>query len=275
MLALSLLLACAPESAEHAVRVTLDDGQVLLGDITTDTLFLESGLGTLAIPLGDVGEVEPVEGGALGGSGDHVTVWLRDGSELSGRWKEPELAMAIQVGGGPVPVELPTAQLQRLQTQGGEVWPEGDVFRVATIYGDDFIVDPSQTHLTLVNALGSFSPALTEMASLTPLDGTEGDWVIQLFTGTVLIGPLEGDAVTLALRMGPESVEVPLDALVSIERQAWSPGYYAAPIVNEEALPAETGEAELQQTVAPPAARSSPSGWFDNSMMRQSKQVVR
>lgn len=275
MLALSLLLACAPEAADHAVRVTLDDGQVLLGDITTDTLSLESGLGTLAIPLADVGEVEPVEGGALGGSGDHVTVWLRDGSELSGRWKAPELAMSIQVGGGPVPVDLPTTQLERLQTQGGEVWPEGDVFRVTTIYGDDFVVDPGQTHLTLVNELGTFSPSLTEMASLIPLDGADGDWEIQLFTGTVLIGPLEGDAVTLALRMGPERVEVPLDALVSIERQAWSPGYYAAPIASEEAMPTETGGAELQQMAAPPAARSSPSGWFDNSTMRQSKQVVR
>ncbi|MCB9795268.1 MAG: hypothetical protein H6741_21405 [Alphaproteobacteria bacterium] len=273
MLALVLMLACAPEAPEHAVRVTLDDGQILLGDITTDTLLLESGLGELSIPLDDIGEVEPVEGGALGGSGDHVTVWLRDGSELRGRWKEPELAMAIQVGGGPVPVELPTAQLERLQTQGGEVWPEGDVFRVTTLYGDDFVVDPGETHLTLVNDLGRFSPSLSEIASLIPLDGAEGDWEIQLYTGTVLIGPLEGDHVSLRLQMGPEAVDVPLDALAAIERQSWSPGYYAAPIAAEEAQEAETGDLPLQQMAAPPAPRSSPSGWFDNSMMRQSKEV--
>ena len=91
------------------VRVTLDEGQRLVGDVLAGTLLLESGLGTLEIPIDAVGEVEPVEGQDLAGSGDHIRVWMRDGSELVGRWAEPELDVAIAIGGGTQVVGLPGA----------------------------------------------------------------------------------------------------------------------------------------------------------------------
>ena len=45
----------------------------------------------------DVGEVVPVEGDELAASGGYVNVWLRNGSELTGRWADPELDMALAV----------------------------------------------------------------------------------------------------------------------------------------------------------------------------------
>ena len=80
------------------VRAALQDGQVLFGELRTETLVLDGELGRLKIPLADVGEVIPVEGGQLGDSQGHVRVWLRNGSELVGRWDDPDLAVAIRVG---------------------------------------------------------------------------------------------------------------------------------------------------------------------------------
>jgi hypothetical protein len=196
-----------------------------------------------------------------------VTVWLRDGSELRGKWKEPELAMEIQVGGGPVAVDLPTSRLERFQTQDGEVWPDRAVMRVRTSFGDDFLVDAEATRLSIVNELGTFSPFLSECLGAAPLGDPEGEWRIELHTGTVLIGPLADEAVVLIPAMGPREVVVPAEHLLALERQAWNPGYYAAPAE-------EMGDSMMPQA-APAPTRSSPEGWFDNYRLRQSKQVVK
>lgn len=226
----ALFSSHAPDTA---VRATLADGQVLMGEVHTPTLLLEGGAGTLEIPLEDVGEVVPVEGAQLGEAEGYVDVWLRNGSELRGRWANPALAMGIAVGGAEVAVDLPMNELARFQLQGGESWPTGAVYRMRTTWGDDFLVDPTRTHLVLENKLGTFEPLLSECRTVAPVANPDGDWRIELATGTILVGRMRDDTVTVALPMGPESVTVPLARFVSLRAEDWSapptPANAAAP----------------------------------------------
>ncbi|MED5374283.1 MAG: hypothetical protein VX899_24910 [Myxococcota bacterium] len=265
MTLLLALTACFSQKEAFPLRTTLEDGQVVVGAIQTPTLELEGGLGTLRIPLEDVGEIAPVEGGDLAGSSGHVTVWLRNGSELRGKWSSPELALNIEVGGERVGVELPTQELMRVQTQGPQAWPEHEVVRVQTTHGDDFLVDPRTTRIRIDSTLGTFAPFLTECASMTPISGDPtGDWRIELDSGTVLQGPLADDSMTLALSMGPEQVVVPLEVLQSIERQDWAVDYGLRSMGYIEDMPAEEA---IQQDFAP--VSSGP--WFSNEVQKQRK----
>jgi len=203
------------------VRAALVDGQVLFGDLRTETLVLDGELGRLKIPLADVGEVLPVEGEHLGDSQGYVRVWLRNGSELIGRWDDPDLAVAIKVGKDTIKVDLPIEKLQRLQTQGGELWPKGAVYRVRTSTGDDFLVDADESRIALVNQMGTFTPRLSECRSVHPIDDPTGEWRIELHTGTTLIGHLDKDQLELAMPLGPKQVTVPLAVMQSIEQQSW------------------------------------------------------
>lgn len=258
------------------VRATLGDGQILMGEVQTRTLRLQSGVGLLEIPLADVGEVVPVDEGGLGASEGRVDVWLRNGSELRGTWADPKVAMSIAVGGVDVPIDLPMNDLSRFQLQGESRWPEGPVYRLRTSFGDDFLVDPSRTHLVLENDLGTFSPLLSECASVAPVGDPEGPWRIQLQTGTVLLGNLRDDVITVALPMGPAEVSVALDGFVSLRVESWRPTPYpVAPPLQEE--PLQRSEAV---SVAPSRARpaSAPSeavdpAWFDNAALQATKDA--
>ena len=292
MTLLIALTACS--ELETPLRATLDDGQVLMGTVTTPTLLLEGAMGTIEIPVADIGEVEPVEGGALSGSNGHVTVWLRNGSELRGRWAEPQLGMGIQAGGQVIPVDLPMDQVMRVQLMEGQVWPEGLVYRVRTTHGDDFLIDPRTTQVSITNDLGTFSPFLSECMSLTPVDGNDGDWKVVLASGTVLVGPMTHDSFDFAMPMGPDRVETPLELVAGIDRQDWSGssdyGFMefesAPPMSRAEPLqimdgsglmlpprPAaaeevDTGAYERQQLLD-----EQVEGWFDNRSMRAYKQT--
>jgi len=276
---------------QAAVRATLEDGQVLYGDIRTQKLTLSSDLGDLRIPLKDIGEVVPAEGDGVGDAGGHVRVWLRDGSELVGRWQEPELAMTIAVGKDDVRLDLPADQLNRLQTQGGEVWPRGAVYRVRTIHGDDFLVDARDSRFTLQNDLGEFSPTLADCISVRPIGDPEGDWRVELGTGTVLIGRLEGNQLTLAMPLGPDTVTVPLASFDSMEQQSWatagnrrdssvlqitggrgakrsaSPGY--STWEDQAAAPAPDAELMVEES---DDARAD--GWFQRHSLERAKQTA-
>jgi hypothetical protein len=249
----SLSITGCAEEALWAVRATMDDGQVLMGGVSTPELLLEGGMGTIAIPWDDVGEVVPVEGNELLGSGGYVNVWLRNGSELTGRWADAELGMDVSVGGELLAIDVPVEPLLRLQTQGGEVWPQGVVYRVRTSHGDDFLVNPEASHLVIENDMGTFAPFLSECVSATPLDDAEGDWRIELVTGTVLIGPVADSAITFDLDLGPSQVTVPLETLVSLERQDWG-GYIAqdGDRLSDRIMRALPGPAKREQ--APTAA---------------------
>ncbi|MFK7928228.1 MAG: hypothetical protein AB8H79_08560, partial [Myxococcota bacterium] len=210
-LVLSALSACGSPAEEGTpIRATLDEDQILVGEVHTGFLVLEGGLGTLDIPLEDVGEVEPVEGTDLAGSGDHVRVWLRNGSELVGRWAKPSVAVDIEIGGAIAQVDLPMDDVQRLQLEGQSEWPEDGIFRVTTSFGDDLFINAAQTRLPLQTDLGAFSPFLDEVASVVPLDGPAGRWRVELQTGTVLVATIASDSLNLALPAGPEFIDVPL-----------------------------------------------------------------
>ena len=240
------LIGCG-DAVQSPVRATLDDGQILVGQITTETVELETGFGTTLIPLDDIGQIAPVEGGALGDSGDNVSVWLRNGAEIHGRWTEPELTMQLRVGGRRIGVEVPTGGLQRFQLQGGEMTPRGIVFRVKTVFGDDLLVDAEASSFAVENELGRFEPVLSECSSLVPMG--DGSWQVTLTTGTVLVANPVEDDLRLVLAMGPEDVVLPLRDVSSIGRQDWGQyrkfqesyrGSPAAPL----AMPDAAGEAE-------------------------------
>lgn len=215
-----LWMACGQQPGSE-VRTTLADGQVLVGEVRTNVLNLETALGALAIPLEDVGEVVPVEGAHLKASNQYVTVWLRNGSELRGRWAEPELALDVKAGATPVRVELPIGELTRLQTPGALDWPTDTIFRVETTHGDDLLVNAAETTVTFANELGTFSPTLKECAKLEPIGDPAGPWRVTLQTGTTLVGALQHEALELALPMGPEQVRVPITQLTRLSWQQW------------------------------------------------------
>lgn len=262
-------------AVETPVGATLDDGQILVGGITTPSLRLEGAFGEVDLPLEDVGMMLPVEGTTLADSHGHVTVWLRNGSELKGKWAGPELSMAIRVGGRDQSVSVPTDRLQSIQLRGSEAWPSTDLFRVRTSWGDDFLIDPEQTRLTVDSALGRFEVTLAECLSVGPVGAPTGDWRMVLASGSVLIGAPGESELVFVLPMGPERIVVPLTALVSLERGGWSeapmPEYAApAPVVSvgsgmESALP------ELKSLQAKPGLSRS-QGWFDNDQLENAKR---
>ncbi len=256
-----------PPTNNTPVRATLADGQILMGEVQTRTLSLISGSGTLEIPLADVGEVVPATGGQLGEAEGRVDVWLRNGSELRGTWANPKLAMSIQVGGSEVPLDLPMNELARFQLQGNARWPGGPVYRMKTRFGDDFLVDPAKTQLILENDLGTFSPMLSECAYVAPVDDPQGLWRVQLQTGTVLLGRLKDDKVTVALPMGPSEVSVPLDSFVSLKIERWSP------VATRTPTAAPPQEREVVQQMTPGGLAGLPvdpqSGYYDRTVEAQ------
>lgn len=276
-----LFLSAAHARTDTPVRATLGDGQILMGEIRTKTLRLESGSGILEIPLADVGEVVPAAAGGLGESEGRVDVWLKNGSELRGRWADPKLAMSIRVGGAKVPVDLPMNDLSRFQLQGDARWTSGPVYRMRTRLGDDFLVDPARTRLVVVNGFGTFSPLLSECRSVAPVAEPEGLWRIELQTGTVLLGHLQDGQVTVALPMGPAQMSVPLDQFVSLRVERWDSAPVAAVSARSDAPPSDQEQAERRAKHAPDSRAEGAPGpalavrdeWFDNDALQATKDA--
>jgi hypothetical protein len=196
------------------------------------------------------------------------------------------------VGGRAVTVDLPMNELARFQLQGGARWPGGPVYRMRTAWGDDFLVDPSKTTLVVENHLGTFAPKLSECRSLAPVADPTGDWRIELMTGTVLIGQLQDDAVTVALPMGPKEVTVPLASFVSLRVESWEAPQRVAAVATPAAVYAESmpvglaaAPAHEKSSRGAPASRraehaatgvaadaTTDDGWFDNAALEASKR---
>ena len=271
------------DRALHDVRATLDDGQIVVGAVVTPTLRLQSQAGLLEVPLDDVGEVRPSEGGALSASNGNVSLWLRNGTELVGQWADPELAMGLEIGGGIANVELPAEELLRLQLQGGADFPVGDVYRVRTLWGDDVVVDPEETTLSIESTLGTFHPTLAECAEASPIAEPDGDWRIELMNGTVLIGPLTEESLTFGLPRGPEAFTVPLTAFAGLEHQRWAGGEtwssdssFLATKIEEDLLLDTASPSPPGPANAPEMQKLSDApGWFSSSGLRQERQYQR
>lgn len=250
------MVACGDPSAETPIRASMHDGQVLMGTVSTDAVQLETGLGTLAVPLDDIGEIVPVEAADVAAAKGQVEVFLRNGSGFRGKWTAPELAMGVTAGGEVVEVDVPTGDLLRLQFTGSEDW-KTDVTRLHTKFGDDFLVDAQGSRLTVQSSLGTFRPTIAECTVMRPIADPTGPWHIELQSGTILEGPLAEDHLVLALPMGPGSVDVKLADIVWIAKEQWQPRYAPA-VAAEQASPGTEPNA-------------APKQWFSSSGLREQK----
>ena len=121
VLALAACLAgCATtnSSGRPQVHVQLNDGQVLVGELTTRAFTLKTDYGDLQFAADDAGEIGPLEGGDMKQSDELIKLWLRNGSEFVGGWQKPVVQMLLAVGGKDVPVDVPIDKLSRLQFMG-------------------------------------------------------------------------------------------------------------------------------------------------------------
>jgi len=170
-----------------------------------------------------------------------------------------------------------------------------------TTQGDDFLVDPSRTHLVVVNELGTFEPSLAECQYVAPIGDPKGLWRIQLQTGTVLLGHLQDNQVTVALPLGPEELSIPLDQFVSLRLERWEPAAQRVatalvpemnqvyPMTPPSYMPSEMGYAAASEAVVVESSRHRPAAradvapapaidapvedeaWFDSSDLAASK----
>ena len=258
--------AAAPER-DTDIRVSFNDGQLLVGDMTTPTFTLETALGSFDFDPAEIGELGPVEGTDLGQSGAVVALWLRDGSEYSGVWTNPSAAVRVVIGRQPSNVTLPIDNLQRMQFTGSEIWPERKVVRVITSSGNDFLVDAARTQITIVSELGTFSPMLDEIATLTPPAAATADeddadaaqakprlWRAELISGAILLGTLGAESLVVYPSLGPESVTVPQSAIKLIRQELW----------DQRSLGMIGGAASQQR---------SRGKWFSNEGFQEQKQT--
>ncbi len=215
------LTGCQTEGPQ--VRVQMTDGQVLVGRLATRHISLKTSVGTFDIDTAHAGEVVMVEGDNIKQSDGMIRLWLRNGSEFVGRWEEPSVEVRIPMGGKQVGIQVPIGKVQRLKFPRPAVWPQQAVFRIQTQRGDDFFVDVTKTKMKFGNEMGSFSPVLSEIRRLKPLDAEKKEWRIQLENGTVFIGELQQEQLALRLEMGPEKINLPLSQIRAMNRQVLVP----------------------------------------------------
>ncbi|MHC4778875.1 MAG: hypothetical protein ACYTFG_09905 [Planctomycetota bacterium] len=219
ILCAAVISSCKSGPSKPKVRVTLNDGQVLVGELTTRTFTLKTDMGTLRFDTSDAGELGPLTGSDMKKSERTVKLWLRNGSEFVGSWEKAAVTVALDMGGKDISVEVPIEKVERLQFEGEAEWSDDPMFRVLTKTGDDFFVDLTKTQIVFSNELGRFDPFLKEIENLKPLDTEKKKWEVRLEAGTVFNAEIAQDALELRLDMGPESFKVPLASIERMERQ--------------------------------------------------------
>ncbi len=244
------------------MQVTLNDGQLLVGRLSTRHIRLKTSIGEFEIDTFDAGELGMVEGKNIKQSDNMIRLWLRNGSEFVGRWEKPSVEVQIWMGGDDVTIQVPMSKVMRLQFRGAAVWPTQAVFRIQTQQGDDFFVDVTKTQMKFGNEMGSFSPFLSEIRQLSPVDIEKKQWRIQLENGTVFIAALQQDELQLELDMGPKKISLPLSAIKQMNRQTLvRPQSRVRPQKQVQSLgheiPAESGfYSNIQQKASKKAASS-------------------
>lgn len=201
------------------VQVTLSDGQKVVGYLATQSLTLASSLGNLTFDTAEAGELGLVEEKEGKPSDNKVRLWLRNGSEFVGQWQKPSITVGMEVGGKLHSIQVPIEKLKRLQFQGKDIWPNQAVFRIVTRYGDDFFVNVTLTQMTFSNEMGTFSPFLSEIRQLEPMDEQNQQWKIHLENQSIFIAKLEQDTLDLRLEMGPKELKLPLASVQRMNRE--------------------------------------------------------
>jgi hypothetical protein len=199
------------------VHVQLNDGQVLVGGMTTEMFKLKTEFGMLDFSTEDAGELGPLEGKDMEQAGNLIKLWLRNGSEFIGAWERPSVEVAINIGGKDVAIDVPIEKIKRMRFRGDAEYTEKPLYRVLTRSGDDFFVDASVSKIHFKGELGVFSPFLAEIAGLERNDGDDNQWQIRLKNGTTLHAGIEQDGVELSPAMGPEKVKLSWSLVARME----------------------------------------------------------
>lgn len=219
------------------VHVELNDGQVLVGGMTTQAFRLKTEFGMLDFSTEDAGELGPLEGADMEQAGKLIKLWLRNGSEFIGGWEHPSVEVAISIGGKDLTVDVPIKKIKRMRFRGDAEYTEKPLYRVLTRSGDDFFVDASASKIHFKGELGSFSPFLEEIAGLERNNGDDNEWSIRLKNGTTLHAGIQQDGVDLSPAMGPDKVKLSwslvarmepahMNAPAAISKSPAAPEYY-------------------------------------------------
>jgi hypothetical protein len=249
-----ILGACAaPAALGPRVHVELNDGQVLVGEMSTPALSLKTQFGAIAFDAAQAGELGPLEGGDIREAGSLIRLWLRNGSEFVGEWQAPVVRMALRVGGAAVPVDVPIQKLARLRFLGQPVWHDRPVFRLLTHAGDDFYVDAERSRVRLKTEVGAMEPFLDEIARLEPRGQEENAWQVVLKSGSVLFAEIDKDGLDLRPVLGPEKLTVAWSAIRRLEQ-------VAAPAL-----------AAAAQAGSPPVQAAESAAYYDNAAQRAHK----
>jgi hypothetical protein len=200
------------------VHVELSDGQVLVGEFVPAGFHLETRMGLLRIRAVHAGEIRPVEGKDLTQSGSVIRLWLRNGSEFTGKWQHPSVRMIIRAGGATVPLYVPIGKVKRLRFAGKPVWSEEPVYRVQTVTGDDFYADASKSRIRLRSEMCTLCPRLSEIDRLEALDKDCNRWRVRLKSGTCLLVSVFPDGFDFRSPFGPERIALSWDMVERLHR---------------------------------------------------------
>jgi len=214
-----LMTGCAGMASQTRpqVHVQLNDGQVLVGGMTTEMFRLKTEFGMLDFSTEVAGEMGPLEGKDMKQAGNLIRLWLRNGSEFIGSWDRPVVEVALSIGGKDVKIDVPIDKIKRMRFRGEAEYTEKPLYRVLTSSGDDFFVDASASKIHFKGELGEFSPFLEEIASLERGDGDDNEWSIRLKNGTTLHAGIQQDGVELTPAMGPEKVKLSWSLVARME----------------------------------------------------------
>jgi hypothetical protein len=214
-----LVTGCAGMASQTRpqVHVQLNDGQVLVGGMTTEMFKLKTEFGTLDFSAEDAGEMGPLEGKDMQQAGNLIKLWLKNGSEFVGGWEHPSVEVAISIGGQDVTVDVPIDKIKRMRFRGDAEYTDKPLYRVLTRSGDDFFVDASASKIHFKGELGSFSPFLAEIAGLERNKGDDNQWRIRLQNGTTLHAGIQQDGVELSPAMGPGKVKLSWSLVARME----------------------------------------------------------
>ena len=217
--ALSGTSACYRESRPEVV-VSLDDGQRLVGTLTTPSFSLQTVVGEVAFDASEAGELGLLDDGAVEDAGGRVRLWLRNGSEFVGDWQSPSVAMTLYVGGTEVQASVPIPKLRRMQFQGRPITHSQALFRVQTMRGDDIYVDADTSRIRLATDVGDVAPFLSEIAVIERrVQGTDG-WRVVLRNGMELHGKIQPGGVEVNPSLGPKGLKLEPASVARLERAA-------------------------------------------------------
>jgi hypothetical protein len=212
-----LAIGCGRSHLRPNVHAILNDGQLLVGTITTKTFTLKTEFGEIPFSTEEAGELGPLEGPDMQRSEHLVKLWLKNGSEFVGSWERPAVHMALSIGNEQVSIEVPIEKIKRLRFQGHAKYSDKPLYRVMTQAGDDFFVDADKSRIHFEGELASFSPFLTEISMLERKDADQNLWQVVMVNGTRLHGKIKDKGLDLKPAMGPEQVDISWDLIARLE----------------------------------------------------------